>query len=73
LILNNIQPQSHAMNIRTRHLGILTYTGLAAIVLWGGYLTDPIHIVALLAPIVVLAGADKIEAIARRTSGTSAK
>jgi len=57
------------MNIRTRHLGILTYTGLSAIVLVYGYLTDPVHIIALLAPIVVLAGADKIEAIARGVSG----
>jgi len=57
------------MNIRTRHLGILTYFGLAIAIIWQGLLTDPIHIIGLLAPIVALASADKIEAIARGSSG----
>lgn len=60
------------MNIRTRHLGILTYTGLAAIVLIKGLLTDPVHIIGMMAPIVVMAGADKIEAIVRGKSNKDA-
>ena len=57
------------MNIRTRHLGILTYFGLSAMIIWQGLLTEALHIVALLAPIVVMAGADKVEAIVRNISG----
>lgn len=60
------------MNIRTRHLGLLTYFGLALMVIFKEILTDPIQIIALLAPIVVMAGADKIEAIARNASGKNA-
>ncbi len=61
------------MNIRTRHLGILVYGGLSALIIFKGILTDPVHIVALLAPIVVMVGADKIESIVRKTSGTDPK
>ena len=57
------------MNIRTRHLGILTYSGLVALIVFKDLVTDPIHIVALVAPIVGMAGADKIEAIIRNKSG----
>ena len=56
------------MNIRTRHLGILTYSGLVALIVWKDLITDPVHIIALVAPIVVMAGADKIEAIVRNVS-----
>ncbi len=56
------------MNIRTRHLGILTYGGLVALIVWKDLITDPIHIITLVAPIVVMAGADKIEAIIRNKS-----
>ena len=61
------------MNIRTRHLGILVYGGLVALIVIKDIITDPTQIVALVAPIVVLASADKIEAIARNKSGSDAK
>ena len=57
------------MNIRTRHLGIMVYGGLCALIIFKEILTDPIQIVALVAPIVLMAGADKVEAIARGISG----
>lgn len=56
------------MNIRTRHLGILVYGGLVALIVWKDLITDPVHIIAIVAPIVVMAGADKIEAIIRNKS-----
>ena len=61
------------MKIRTRHLGILVYGGLTALVIFKEILTDPVQIIALLAPIVVMVGADKIEAIVRKTSGSDPK
>ena len=61
------------MNIRTRHLGILVYGGLVALIVFKDIITDPVHVITLLAPIVVLAGADKIESIVRKTSGTDPK
>ena len=57
------------MNIRTRHLGILVYGGLVALIVWKDLITDPVHILGLVAPIVVMAGADKVEAIFRNKSG----
>jgi len=60
------------MNIRTRHLGILVYGGLVALIVFKDVVSDPIHIVGLLAPIVAMVGADKIEAIARNISGKDA-
>ncbi len=59
------------MNIRTRHLGILVYGGLVALIIIKGIVTDPVHIIALTAPIVALAIGDKIEAIVKGTSGKS--
>jgi len=56
------------MNIRTRHLGILVYGGIVALIVIKDIITDPVHILALTAPIIVLATADKIEAIARNKS-----
>ena len=56
------------MNIRTRHLGILVYGGIVALIVMKDIVTDPTLIIGLVAPIVALAGADKIEAIARGTS-----
>ena len=56
------------MNIRTRHLGILVYGGLVALLVIKDIVADPLQIIALVAPIVVLASADKLEAIVRKTS-----
>jgi len=57
------------MNIRTRHLGILVYGGLVAIIVIKDIIDDPVHILALTAPIIGLAMGDKIEAIVRNHSG----
>lgn len=56
------------MNIRTRHLGILVYGGLVALIVIKDIISDPLQIIALVAPIVVLASADKLEAIVRNKS-----
>jgi len=56
------------MNIRTRHLGILVYGGLVALIVIKGIVEDPLHIIALTAPIIALAMGDKIEAIVRNKS-----
>lgn len=61
------------MNIRTRHLGILAYSGLAALIIAKDIISDPIHIVGLLAPIVAMVAADKGEAIVRKLSGKDPK
>ena len=61
------------MNIRTRHLGILVYGGLVALIVIKDIVADPLQIIALVAPIVVLASADKLEAIVRNTSGKDSK
>ena len=61
------------MNIRTRHLGILVYGGLVALIVLKDIIEDPLQIVALVAPIVVLASADKLEAIVRGSSGKDNK
>ena len=60
------------MNIRTRHLGILVYGGIVALKVIKDIITDPVHVLSLIAPIIVLASADKIEAIARNKSNTNA-
>lgn len=57
------------MNIRTRHLGILVYGGLVALIVIKGIVEDPLHIIGLTAPIIALAMGDKIEAVVRGTSG----
>jgi len=61
------------MNIRTRHLGILVYGGIVALIVIKDIITDPVHIIGLLAPIVAMVAADKVEAMARKTSGTDPK
>ena len=61
------------MNIRTRHLGILVYGGLVALIVFKDIISDPVHIIGLLAPIVVMVGADKIEAIVKNKSGQDPK
>ena len=60
------------MNIRTRHLGILVYGGLVALIVIKDIITDPVHIIALTAPIIALAMGDKIEAIVRGASNKNA-
>jgi len=49
------------MNVRTRHMALLTYTGLAAIVLMKELVTDEIQVIALLAPIIGMFTWDKIK------------
>ncbi len=60
------------MNIRTRHLGILVYGGIVALIVMKDIITDPVHILSLTAPIIALAIGDKIEAVARNISGKNA-
>ncbi len=59
------------MNIRTRHLGILVYGGLVALIVMKEIVEDPLQIIALTAPIIALAMGDKIEAIVRNKSNTN--
>ena len=49
------------MEIRTRHMALLTYTGLAAIVLLKELITDEVQVIALLAPIIGMFTWDKIK------------
>ncbi len=49
------------MNIRTRHMALLTYTGLAAIVLVKEIVNTPEFAIALLAPIIGMFTWDKIK------------
>ena len=55
------------MNIRTRHMALLTYAGLAAIILVKEMVVDPVQIIALLAPIGGMFTWDKISG----TKGTT--
>lgn len=50
-------------------MGILMYGGLAALIIFKEIITDPIHVIGLLAPIVAMVAADKGEAIVRKLSG----
>jgi hypothetical protein len=49
------------MNIRTRHMALLVYGGLAGIVLAKDLVTDPVQIIALIAPIAGMFTWDKIK------------
>lgn len=49
------------MNIRTRHMALLTYTGLAAIILVKGMITAPEHLIALVSPVIGMFTWDKIK------------
>ncbi len=49
------------MEIRTRHMALLTYAGLSAIVLVNGTISTPEHILALLGPIGGMFAWDKIK------------
>jgi len=49
------------MNIRTRHMALLTYTGLAAVIILKDLITTPEYAIALVAPIVGMFTWDKIK------------
>ncbi len=49
------------MNIRTRHIALMTYSGLAAMLIMKDLIIDPVQVVGLLAPIVGLWTYDKIQ------------
>ena len=63
------------MNIRTRHLGMLTYGGVIslALVTKPDLLQTMTDLVMVTAPLIILATADKVEAIARKISGKDPK
>ena len=48
------------MNIRTRHIALMTYSGLSAMIIMKDMISDPSQIIGLLAPIVGLWTYDKI-------------
>jgi hypothetical protein len=48
------------------------YGGLVALIVFKDIITDPVHIIALTAPIIALAVGDKVEAIAKGLSGKDA-
>ena len=48
------------MEFRTRHMALVSYTGLAVLVIAKDLVTDHVHIVALLAPIAGMFAWDKI-------------
>ncbi len=49
------------MNIRTRHIALMTYSGLTALVIAKDLVTDPTSIIAMMNPIVALWTYDKIQ------------
>ena len=49
------------MNLRTRHMALLTYTGLAAMVILKGIITEPSQVIGLLAPVVGMFTWDKLK------------
>ncbi len=49
------------MNIRTRHMALLTYTGLAAILVFKDLINTPETALALVAPLVGMFTWDKIK------------
>ncbi len=53
------------MNIRTRHIALMTYSGLSAMIIMKDIVSDPIQIIGLLAPIVGLWTYDKIHSHVR--------
>ena len=48
------------MEFRTRHMAVVGYTGLAVLIIAKDLITDPVHIIALLAPIAGMFTWDKI-------------
>ena len=58
------------MNIRTRHMALLSYSGLTALIIAKGIINDPVQIIGLLTPIVGLRTYDKIHsAISDKSRG----
>ncbi len=53
------------MNIRTRHIALMTYSGLSAMIIMKDMISDPSQIIGLLAPIVGLWTYDKIHSHGR--------
>jgi len=49
------------MNIRTRHMAILSYAGLSALIIIKGIVTDPTQVLALVAPLIGMFTWDKIK------------
>ena len=49
------------MEFRTRHMALLSYTGIAVFIIAKDLITDPIQLVALLAPIAGMFAWDKIK------------
>lgn len=48
------------MEFRTRHMAVLAYTGLAVLIVVKDIITDPVQVIALLAPIAGMFTWDKI-------------
>lgn len=48
------------MEFRTRHMSLVAYTGIAILIIVKDLITDPIQLVALLAPIAGMFTWDKI-------------
>ena len=49
------------MNIRTRHMAILSYAGLSALIIAKGLITDPTQILLLIAPLIGMFTWDKLK------------
>lgn len=49
------------MNIRTRHMAVLTYAGLAAMIIWKELVNTPEMALALVAPLIGMFTWDKIK------------
>jgi len=49
------------MNIRTRHMALLTYTGLAAVIIMKDLITTPEFAIALIAPLIGMFTWDKLK------------
>ena len=49
------------MEFRTRHMAIVSYSGIAVLIIAKDLITDPIQLVALLAPIAGMFAWDKIK------------
>lgn len=49
------------MNIRTRHMAILAYAGLAGLIIIKELITEPVQVLALVAPLIGMFTWDKIK------------
>jgi len=48
------------MEFRTRHMALVSYTGLAVLIIAKDIVTDPLQVIALIAPIAGMFTWDKI-------------